>query len=147
MERYFRGERLMDRREEIRFLLDWFEKLPKEILWLYGPKSSGKTTLIEYVVENELFEDFWKFKPIGDYWVRYINLRRYLISSYNSFIEAFLKPKKESKKKQEKIDARMSIGIFEIKASILNEVKEREKDLLKIVVQAINKIQTKYKQR
>jgi len=145
MERYFRGEKLIDREEEIKFLLDWFEKLPKEILWIYGPKSSGKTTIIEYVVENELFEDFWKFKTKRDYWVRYINLRRYLISSYNSFIEAFLKPKKESKKKEEKIDARMSIGIFEIKASVLNEVKEREKDLFNALTSEIQGIAEKKK--
>ena len=96
-------------------------------------------------MENELFEDFWKFKPKKDYWVRYINLRRYLISSYNSFIEAFLKPKKESKKKHEKIDARMSIGIFEIKASVLNEVKEREKDLFNALTFEIQEIAEKKK--
>jgi AAA+ ATPase superfamily predicted ATPase len=140
MERYFRGEQLIDRVENIKFLLDWFEKLPKEILWIYGPKSSGKTTLIEYVVENELFEDFWKFKPKKNYWVRYMNLRGYLITSYKTFLEAFIKPKKESKKKHESIDARMSIGIFEIKASILNEVKDSEKDLFNVLTSEIQRI-------
>ena len=101
MERYFRGEKLIDRDKEMHFLLDWFEKIPKEILWIYGPKSSGKTTLIEYVVENELFEDFWKFKLKKNYWVRYINLRGYLVTSYKTFLEAFIKPKKENKRKQE----------------------------------------------
>jgi AAA+ ATPase superfamily predicted ATPase len=140
MTRYFRQKRLIDRDNEIKFLLDWFEKVPDEILWIYGPKSSGKTTLIEYVVENELFEDFWKFKPKKNYWVRYINLRGYLITSYKTFLEAFIKPKKESKKKQEKIDARMSIGIFEINASILNEVKDREKDLFNVLISKIQEI-------
>ncbi len=140
MTRYFRGERLINREDDIKFLLDWFEKLPKEILWIYGPKSSGKTTLIEYVVENELFEDFWKFKTKKNYWVRYMNLRGYLITSYKTFLEAFIKPKKESKKKQESIDARMSIGIFEIKASILNEVKDSEKDLFNVLTSEIQRI-------
>ena len=140
MQRYFRREKLIDRENEISFLLNWFEKLPKEILWIYGPKSSGKTTIIEYVVENELFEDFWAFKPRKNYWVRYMNLRGYLITSYQTFLEAFIKPKKESKRNQETIDARINIGIFEIKASVLNEVKEREKDLFNILTSEIQRI-------
>ncbi len=137
MERYFRGEQLIDREENIKFLIDWFEKIPKEILWIYGPKSSGKTTLIEYVVENELFEDFWKLKPKKNYWVKYINLRRYLISSYDSFIEAFLTVKKNTRKKKESINARINTGIFELNAGILKEIKEREKDLFNALIDEI----------
>ena len=58
----FREERLIDREKEIKFFKEWFEKLPKEILWVYGPKSTGKTTLIEYIIERELFDDFKLFK-------------------------------------------------------------------------------------
>ena len=140
MEKYFRGEKLIDRVENIKFLLDWFEKLPKEILWIYGPKSSGKTTIIEYVVENELFEDFWKFKPKKNYWIRYMNLREYLISSYDSFIEAFVKPAPEKRKKTEEINARINIGIFEIEGKKLEEVRERKKDLFKVMAGELQEI-------
>ena len=138
--RIFRGENLIDREKEINFLKDWFEELPKEILWIYWPKSSGKTTLIEYVVENELFEDFWALKSVK-FWVKYINLRRYLISNYESFIESFLVPKKNViTKKAESLDARISIGVFEIKASVLNEVKNRERDLFNVLIKEIEEI-------
>ena len=140
MERYFREKKLINRDEDIRFFLTWFERVPEEILWIYGPKSSGKTTIIEYVVENELFEDFWKFKIKKNYWVRYINLRGYLVTSYETFLEAFIKPKKESNRKQETLDARMKLGIFEINASILNEVKNREKDLFNVLISELQKI-------
>ncbi len=93
--RIFRGERLIDRDKEIEFVKSWFDNIPKEILWIYGPKSSGKTTLIEYIVENELFEDFEDMKPKDRYWVRYINLRRKLVTSYDTFLESFIKPKEE----------------------------------------------------
>ncbi len=133
MEKYFRGEKLINRKNEINFFLNWFAGLPKLILWVYGPKSSGKTTLIEYIVENELFEDFWNLKPRGNYWVKYMNLREYLISSYDSFIEAFVKPKPIKKRKEEKIDSIISVGIFRIHASKLDEIRDKKEDLFKVL--------------
>jgi len=56
--RTFRDYPFIDREKEIKFLKEFFEDKPSRILFLYGPKSTGKTTLIEYVIENELFEDF-----------------------------------------------------------------------------------------
>ncbi|WP_022670317.1 ATP-binding protein [Hippea alviniae] len=136
--RIFRNKKLIDRDKEINFFLDWFNQLPELILWVYGPKSSGKTTLIEYVVEKELFEDFENLKPKGNWWVKYINLRRYLISNYSSFIEAILTPEKDDKgKKEEKLSASFNIGVFNIKAELLNEVKNKEKDLFKVLMEEI----------
>ena len=145
--RYFRGKKLIDRDNEINFFLDWFNQLPELILWVYGPKSSGKTTLIEYVVEKELFEDFENLKPKGNWWVKYINLRRYLISNYSSFIEAILTPEKDNKgKKEEKLSASFNIGVFKIKAELLNEVKNREKDLFKVLMEEIQNKSKKNRQ-
>ena len=42
----YRGAPFVDREEDIEFLIDWFAEPPQRILWIYGPKSSGKTTLI-----------------------------------------------------------------------------------------------------
>ena len=50
----YRGALFMDREEEIEFFVDWFDEVPQKILVVDGPKSSGKTTVIEYVVENIL---------------------------------------------------------------------------------------------
>ncbi|MDQ7031419.1 MAG: ATP-binding protein, partial [Desulfonauticus sp.] len=52
--REFRQDEFINREKEIQYLKDWVNHLPKEILWLYGPKSTGKTTLIEYLIEKEL---------------------------------------------------------------------------------------------
>jgi len=141
--RYFRGEKLIDREKDMEFFMDWFEKIPKEILWVYGPKSSGKTTVIEYVVENELYEDFEKEKLKKGYWVKYMNLRRKLISSYETFLEAFIKPESDNKKKEERFSASVNVGIFEIKEEILREVKERKKDLFDVLINEIDKIKKK----
>lgn len=64
---------------------------------LYGPKSCGKTTLIEYVMENELFEYFKLFKSTK-YNVKYINFRGKAISNYESFINSFVMNEFKDKK-------------------------------------------------
>ncbi len=144
MERYFRKEKFIDREEGIVFIKEWFKRLPKEILWIYGPKSSGKTTFIEYIIENELLDDFDSLNSDRNYWLRYINLRRYLISSYESFIEAFVKPKmRGSRKKEETLSARISLGIFELNANILNDVRERKRDIFKEMERELEKIADK----
>ncbi len=53
------------------------------MLWVYGPKSSGKTTVIEYVIEKRLL-------PQKKWWIKYFNIRETLIASYNSFLDTFL---------------------------------------------------------
>ena len=88
----FRGREFINRVKEINFLKSYFEGLPDRILWIYGPKSTGKTTLIEYVIENELFDDFSLFKS-KKYNVKYINFRRKAVTNYESFINSFVKPK------------------------------------------------------
>ncbi|GAB6886748.1 ATP-binding protein [Desulfothermus okinawensis JCM 13304] len=139
----FRGKRLIDREKEIKFIKTWFEEIPDEILWIYGPKSSGKTTIIEYIVEHELFEDFWTLKPKGDFWVRYINLRGKLITSYNSFLESFLKSKEQIEDTTEKLSSRISIGIFTIKGEKLRKIKEKNIDLFDAILSEIQDIAKK----
>jgi len=64
----FRGKQFIDREEEINFFISYFNQLPEQILFVYGPKSSGKTTLIEYVVEEKLLKGkkFWKDKAFNE---------------------------------------------------------------------------------
>ncbi len=62
----FRQDEFIDREREIEFLKDWINNIPKEILWIYGPKSTGKTTLIEYVIEKELTSNL---KIFDNYWI------------------------------------------------------------------------------
>ena len=99
MKRYFRGVRFIDREGDIKFLLKWFHTIPNLILWLYGPKSSGKTTLIEYVIEEELLGDSKALSSSGlmsNFGVHYMNLRRYLISNYANFeVDPNVKTKNE----------------------------------------------------
>jgi AAA+ ATPase superfamily predicted ATPase len=134
--RFFRGEPFIDREEEIKFLVDFFEKEPSRILFLCGPKSTGKTTLIEYVIENELFNDFKLFKS-KKYNVKYINFRRKLISSYKSFIDSLVT--KEDKSLDEKLSASINLAIFKLNSEVFEKVKEKEIDLFDALIDEFKK--------
>ncbi len=136
--RIFRNEKLVDREKEIEFLKDWFGGVPKEILWIYGPKSSGKTTLIEYVIEKELIKDFKLFDK-NRYWIKYLNLRGLVIGSYNSFIEAFFEEKDEEEQLDE-LNRRYKLGVFELEAKTLKKIRERKKNLFNLLIEQLNKI-------
>ena len=64
----YREGPFVDREKEEQFLLDRFKHRPEKLLFIYGPKSSGKTTLMEYLVENILEKE-------EEYYVNYVNFR------------------------------------------------------------------------
>ncbi len=127
--RTYRGVPFIDREEEIEFFTDWFLEAPQRILFVYGPKSSGKTTVMEYVVENKLLND-------DKYWVKYLNLRGKLISSYDSFLYSFITPDDIYKKSVE-TDKKFSLKFFSIQRKVLSEVKNKERDLFEELMKSI----------
>ena len=124
--RIFRQVELIDRVEEIEFFKEWFEGVPKEILWVYGPKSTGKTTLIEYIVENELFDDFKLFKS-KKYNVKYINFRQKLFGGYESFLNSMLFV--DDGELDKDFVMSLSLGVFKVDYKTHKKIKNKEMDL------------------
>ena len=88
----FRGVPYVDREKEEKFLLHkLYNEEPTGLLFIYGPKSSGKTTFIEYIVEEKL-------KKEQRFYVNYVNFRRYAIVNYDSFLNIYFKPITEDTK-------------------------------------------------
>ena len=133
----YRGAPFVDREEEIEFFVDWFNRVPQRVLWVYGPKSSGKTTVIEYVVEKKLLreKEWWEKSK---YWVKYINLRRKLISSYKTFLHSFIMPEDVYKESIE-TDKKFSLKFFSIERKVLKEIEAREHDLFEVLLEKIER--------
>jgi AAA+ ATPase superfamily predicted ATPase len=72
--------RFVNREKEIKYLNDHFESDPNSLLFLYGPKSSGKSTLLSKVIED---------LDKNIYTINYLNLREMLIYDFNSFLDSF----------------------------------------------------------
>ncbi|XRO77101.1 ATP-binding protein [Methanocaldococcus sp. 10A] len=78
--------KFFDREKEIKEILYILEGESNFIYFIFGPINSGKTALINEVINNRLDDNYKVF---------YINFRRYLISEKREFIEAIFTTKKE----------------------------------------------------
>ena len=129
---YTKTEAFINRTKELNYLLQWTNNKPEDILFIYGPKSSGKTTLLMKFIDKYLANKHFSIK--------HFNLRKMLISNYSDFIQAFfevdyskfsgdLKQKREYNLKLFKISK-------EIKKSLGNKTLDpfvvMEKELIKI---------------
>jgi AAA+ ATPase superfamily predicted ATPase len=129
---YFREKPLINRKQEISFIKDYFTKLPERILWIYGPKSTGKTTLIEYIVENELFDDFKLFKS-SKYNVKYINFRRKVIGNYDMFLNSLIKPINEEVGAE--LSLQFNLGVFRLSPKLYAKSQNKEEDIFDILLE------------
>ncbi len=131
----YRGAPFVDREEEEEFFVDWFNEVPQRILWVYGPKSSGKTTLIEYVIENRLLtEKEWWIK--SKYWIKYLNLRGKLITSYRSFLDALIVPENVYEEVIQ-TNVKLSLGLIKIEGRKIQQIKEQKRNLFDVLIEEI----------
>ena len=126
--REFRNDEFVNRDDEIKFLKEWFDKTPKEILWMYGPKSTGKTTLIEYVIENELFDDFKLFKS-EQYNIKYINFRRKIIGNYKMFLDSIIKAEDN-----DEVSVNLNLGVLRLSKTLYDKTRSKEEDVFDVLM-------------
>jgi len=133
----FRDKEFIDREQEIKYLKQRFEKTPDEILWLYGPKSTGKTTLIEYVIEKELTNSL---KLFDKYWIKYINFRGLMVGSYDSFVNSFFEEAEDEDDFSSEIVSGFNIGVIKLEAKILEKIKSNKKNLFNLLIEKLKTI-------
>ena len=117
-----------DREKEKAWLKRYLQTEPNAILFVYGPKSSGKSTLM-YQVVKELSRRKRFVKRYDVYWY---DLRGIMIRSYGDIVDIFFDP--ESKEGQKVIrDAEVYLGIpniagFRVGKKVYEELRGREID-------------------
>ena len=153
----YRDGPFIDREEEESFILNRLtQNRPENILFIYGPKSSGKTTFIEYIVEEKLSAHRKKF------YVNYVNFRGYAIHNYDSFLNIYFYPIREDNKNalskmihkfivvlgslkgEVKIPEK---GIdFAISFNLYEALKNKEADPFKLIFEVLSKLKSKGRQ-
>ncbi len=110
----------INRQEEMAYLKSWMAERPKQILFFYGPKSSGKTTLIYKYVERHLADE-QKFS------VKLFNLRKVLIVNYEDFLQRFFQLE-EPVSKDTRMMREYSVKVFKLTMETQKKIRARELD-------------------
>ena len=74
--------KFINRTKEMADLKAYFTQEPNALLFVYGPKSSGKSTLLQKMV-TEL--------PHDQFTINFMNLREVLIYDFRTFLSKFQK--------------------------------------------------------
>ena len=93
----------INRQKETKYLTDYFSNQPTSMLFVYGPKSTGKTTLITRVYES---------LPQDEYAISYLDMRRVLIKDFSDFQNVFFPLDRKGKIKKIVSGIQLNMGFF-----------------------------------
>ncbi|MGL4943968.1 MAG: ATP-binding protein [Thermoguttaceae bacterium] len=121
----------INRKDELAYLHNRVVGDPRRILFVFGPKSSGKTTLL-YKFAAECLEK-------KEFDVKYFNLREILIVQYKDFIQHFfglVPDKKESKETRMSVDFKL----FGVERKTLTELENNKINPFMIMKRQLQKL-------
>ena len=122
----------VNREKETAYLKNWMHREPNSLLFVYGPKSSGKTALITHIIENHI--DQKKFA------INYMNLRQMLVYNFQSFLDAFFTRTTKDKVREIVAGISMNIGFFKIN---MDDEAIFKKNPFKVMIDQLRKAQKK----
>ncbi|HPO61748.1 MAG TPA: ATP-binding protein [Candidatus Kapabacteria bacterium] len=113
----------INRQYELAFLRAFIQDTPNRLLFMYGPKSSGKTTLLIKFVEE--------IEKSKIYNTMFFNLRELLICSYKDFIQVFFEPENTDKENRKKIE--YDLKVFKISFETIKQLENNQVDPFKVM--------------
>ena len=125
----------VNRNLELNYLNIYLNKRPSEILFIYGPKSSGKTTLLYRLVEQ--------IEAGKEFDVKFLNLRNILICNYDDFLRTMFKTEtlvetKEGTKRHYNL-----FGLFKLDAATEKSLKEKREDPFLVMKKELEELNEK----
>jgi uncharacterized protein len=128
---YRKRTAFVNRKKELQYLDSYIKDEAENILFLHGPKSSGKTTLL-YRFLNDL-------KNRDKIEIKFLNLREVLLNNYKDFINVFFTVENKISKAKKYV-AKASAGIFKIDEDIAKKIVLIEADPFKVMKNQLLKI-------
>jgi len=123
-EPYRQDVAFIDRDKELADLRLFVDKRPSEILFIHGPKSSGKTTLL-----YKFLEQIQKEQRLD---VKFMDLRETFTNVYDDFLKTFFRIEIQGEKKESRA-SNINIGFFKIDASVEKKILEKRADPFKVM--------------
>jgi len=78
--------RFVNRQHEMSYLKRYFQGIPNALLFVFGPKSSGKSVLLREIIKDAEMKDLVFI---------YYDLRKSGISNYYDFVDFFMKESRD----------------------------------------------------
>jgi AAA+ ATPase superfamily predicted ATPase len=132
----------INRETELKELRNFVNKEPFEILFLHGPKSSGKTTLL-----YKFFDQIQKEQKMD---VKFLNLRKTFTEftdnySYKDFLSLLFNVAdvEDNDEKKEKLSTGINVGFFKINSEIEKKMHQGRFDPFKIMEQEFIQLKEK----
>ena len=122
----------INRIEEQNFLKRWVSQQPENILFLFGPKSSGKTTLINHFLGT--------FLNVGEWDVKHFNLREILITNYTDFLQTFFETDYSKMKEEVREKREYNLKVFKLTVETLKGLKNKELDPFVVMKRELSKL-------
>jgi hypothetical protein len=129
---YSKVPAFINRTSELAFLKGWIAEKPENILFMYGPKSGGKTTLLYKFVTEHLSD--------GRYDLKHINLREILINQYQDFVRAFFEHDYSKEKEDVKEKREYNLHVFKLTVEAFKGVETKELDPFVIMKAELRKL-------
>ena len=130
---YKKEPAFINRQEEINYLNDWIQQRPEHLLFFYGPKSSGKTTLIYKFAEGFLSDES-KFS------LKLFNLREVLIVNYENFLQRFF-ALEDPQEKDSSQTRQYNLKVFKLTVQTQQKIRDKQLDpfdVMKAELKALN---------
>lgn len=130
---YSKKAAFINREKELAYLDSWIAEEPEHILFVYGPKSSGKTTLITRFAEKHLHDS-------SQFSLKVFNLREVLLVSYQDFLQCFFQivdPDEQTTSQTRHYD----VKLFKLTMETHRHIKNKNLDpfeVMKKELQALN---------
>ena len=123
----------INRNTELQFLKNWINQSPEQLLFIFGPKSSGKTTLLMRFIDKHLQNKQFDIK--------HFNLRKMLIANYKDFVQSFFEmdygrsSKEHCKRKKE-----YNLKVFKMTNETLKDLENKRLDPFVVMNHEIEKL-------
>ena len=131
---YQKDVAFINRQNELAYLKKYINERPESLLFLHGPKSSGKTTLL-----YKFFDQIQKEQHLD---VKFLNLRETFTNVYEDFLKTFFNVEGKGEKK-ETAASDINIGFFKISAKVEKKILEKRADPFKVMKSEFIKLNKK----
>jgi AAA+ ATPase superfamily predicted ATPase len=121
---YKKDVAFINREKELNYLREYINIRPESILFIHGPKSSGKTTLL-----YKFFEQIRKEQKLD---VKFVNLRETFTHVYEDFLKTFFQVEQKGEKTAN-LESDINVGFFKISSSIEKKILEKRVDPFKVM--------------